>query len=193
MNSRYHQFMIPRLIYTMQQFVKGAGQLKPYTNFLALFENYFYLSRCTPPLVWAPSKVISGLQLASLISDKTRSHLASVFSKDKRIVPPTLGYILVGKNPDSCRYVALKKRACLNVGIIPYGFEVESTIAQTSLEAIIEEMNSDGKVSGIMVQLPLPSQLDPERINSLIRPDKDVDGLHPVNVESTLAFLCRLG
>jgi len=173
----------------MQRVVKNLGYLKPYTNFLALYENHFFLSRCKPPLVWNPGQVINGNELASLIFEKIRSHLADVFSMHRRIIPPTLGYILVGKNPDSCRYVALKKRACLHVGIIPYGFEVESTISQSSLEAIVEEMNNDKKVSGIMVQLPLPPHLDPESINSLIRPDKDLDGLHPFNVQSLSSSL----
>ncbi len=130
-------------------------------------------------------RVINGRMMAGHIFGEVRSQLFSLaqglqadFDPPR---PPVLGYVLVGDNEDSHRYVALKKRACQKAGVLTKGAELPRNVSQRRLEEVVQEMNEDRGVSGIMVQLPLPEHLDPKRIARLIRVEKDVDGLHPVN------------
>jgi methylenetetrahydrofolate dehydrogenase (NADP+)/methenyltetrahydrofolate cyclohydrolase len=99
---------------------------------------------------------------------------------------PVLGYVLVGNNPDSHHYVKLKKKACLNAELDYKGYVLPESTTQNELESVINDMNHNELVSGIMVQLPLPQHLDSQRILELINAEKDVDGLHPYNVTRIL-------
>ena len=88
----------------------------------------------------------------------------------------------VGDDPASSVYVNNKKKACAYIGIESRSYELPDTTTEEELVALVEELNSDDGVNGILVQLPLPSHIDEDRIIRTISPDKDVDGFHPVSV-----------
>jgi methylenetetrahydrofolate dehydrogenase (NADP+)/methenyltetrahydrofolate cyclohydrolase len=95
---------------------------------------------------------------------------------------PGLATVLVGDDPASHTYVRGKRGDAAEVGIVSVHHELSSDITQPELEALIDQLNSDDSVDGILVQLPLPGELDSERIVERITPSKDVDGLHPHNL-----------
>jgi methylenetetrahydrofolate dehydrogenase (NADP+) / methenyltetrahydrofolate cyclohydrolase len=96
--------------------------------------------------------------------------------------PPGLAVLMVGDNPASAAYVRGKEKACDRVGIASYGQHLPTETSQAALEAIIQTLNQDDRVDGILVQLPLPNHLDDVAVLNQIDPDKDADGLHPVNL-----------
>lgn len=96
--------------------------------------------------------------------------------------PPGLAVLMVGNNPASAAYVRGKERACAKVGIASFGRHFPTEITQRELEQAIHALNQDERVDGILVQLPLPNHLDDVALLHQIEPDKDVDGLHPVNL-----------
>jgi len=89
--------------------------------------------------------------------------------------------ILVGSRPDSLAYVRMKKKACKEVGIDSFGYDYPETVTQQELIDKVNELNADPKVHGILVQLPLPNHIVENLVTSAVHPDKDVDGLHPLN------------
>ena len=95
---------------------------------------------------------------------------------------PGLATVLVGDNPASQIYVRMKHKACEQVGIRSFGRVLPATASQEEVEAVVEELNADPAVHGILVQLPLPPGLDEERVLGRIRLEKDVDGFHPLNI-----------
>lgn len=95
---------------------------------------------------------------------------------------PGLATVLVGENPASHVYVKSKRKACAEVGIESFGFELPASASQAEVEILVKQLNDDPKVHGILVQLPLPAGLDEEKVLSAIRIEKDVDGFHPVNI-----------
>jgi len=97
-------------------------------------------------------------------------------------VTPGLAVILIGERRDSATYVRAKKKACAEVGIASFGFDYPATITQEELIAKIDELNADPLVNGILVQLPIPPHIDEAAVLHRILPEKDVDGLHPLNV-----------
>ncbi|HFD92395.1 MAG TPA: bifunctional methylenetetrahydrofolate dehydrogenase/methenyltetrahydrofolate cyclohydrolase FolD, partial [Gammaproteobacteria bacterium] len=88
----------------------------------------------------------------------------------------------IGNDPASEVYVANKRRACEEAGIVSRSYDLDEDITQEALLAIIDELNQDDTIDGILVQLPLPRHIDTETIIERIRPDKDVDGFHPYNI-----------
>src|SRR5438128_3121115 len=96
--------------------------------------------------------------------------------------PPGLAVVLVGDNPASQIYV-LKKRATTEaIGMRSFSYDLPTITTQESLLALIDRLNGDAAVTGILVQLPLPTHIDPGIVTERICPDKDVDGLHPYNM-----------
>lgn len=95
---------------------------------------------------------------------------------------PGLAVIMVGDNPASAAYVRNKKRACDRTGIASFGHYLPADTPQASIQQLIEQLNQDDRVDGILVQLPLPEGLDAVHLLHQIDPNKDVDGLHPVNL-----------
>jgi methylenetetrahydrofolate dehydrogenase (NADP+)/methenyltetrahydrofolate cyclohydrolase len=95
---------------------------------------------------------------------------------------PGLAVVLVGENPASQVYVRNKRRACEEVGFHSELYELPATTAQTELLALVDQLNADAAIDGILVQLPLPEQIDAEAVIERILPTKDVDGFHPYNV-----------
>ena len=96
--------------------------------------------------------------------------------------PVGLGTILVGDDPASSAYVAMKHADCAEVGVTSFHEHLAANATQDELEAVIGRMNADPRIHAILVQLPLPAGLDEERALRAVDPDKDVDGLHPVNL-----------
>ena len=97
-------------------------------------------------------------------------------------IAPGLGTILVGDDPGSQSYVAGKHRDCAEVGIESIRIDLPATASQDEVEAAVRQLNDDPTCTGFIVQLPLPAGLDANRVLELIDPDKDADGLHPVNL-----------
>lgn len=126
--------------------------------------------------------------LAELIDGKTiaetirREVAHDVVSLSDRGVVPGLTVVLVGDDAASRTYVAAKEKAALAAGITGQTLRLPSTTTQAELLAVVEELNADQAVHGILVQMPLPSHIDPDIVIRHILPAKDVDGFHPVNV-----------
>jgi len=97
-------------------------------------------------------------------------------------VTPGLAVILVGDRRDSATYVRSKKKACAEIGVTSFGFDYPATITEEELIAKIDELNADPAVNGILVQLPLPPHIHEANVLNRIKQEKDVDGLHPLNV-----------
>jgi methylenetetrahydrofolate dehydrogenase (NADP+)/methenyltetrahydrofolate cyclohydrolase len=107
---------------------------------------------------------------------------AQVAKLKKRNITPGLGVILVGEDPASQSYVTAKERACDDMGIYSDDNRLAAHTSQAELMALVEKMNDDPKINGILVQLPLPKGLNESQVLLTIDPAKDVDGFHPMNV-----------
>ena len=126
---------------------------------------------------------------AQLLDGKTMSDALIAAVADKvaeRVVQglraPGLAVILVGEDPASSIYVRNKRNACQRAGIHSVSHDLPASTTQTELLALIDALNGDPAIDGILVQMPLPSQIDQEIVIECIRPDKDVDGFHPYNI-----------
>ena len=128
----------------------------------------------------ANSCLLDGKALAKKIQLELKEKIALLEPKMGR--PPGLAVLMVGDNPASAVYVRNKERACQRVGIASMGRHFAADTTQAELTAVIEQLNQDERVDGILVQLPLPSHLDAIALLHQINPDKDADGLHPVNL-----------
>ena len=122
---------------------------------------------------------IDGKKIAQSVKDRVKKSVEELKSQN---INPCLATILVGDNPASATYVRNKHKACEEVGIITKDHKLASNITQTELNEIVNNLNKDDSVHGILVQLPLPDQLNEFATISRISPLKDVDGLTPYNV-----------
>jgi methylenetetrahydrofolate dehydrogenase (NADP+)/methenyltetrahydrofolate cyclohydrolase len=125
------------------------------------------------------AQIIDGKQVAADMRAELKTEVAGL--KEKGMVPG-LGVILVGEDPASKSYVTAKERACEDIGIYSDDNRLDADISQKELMALVEKMNGDPKINGILVQLPLPKGLNESEVLLAINPAKDVDGFHPVNV-----------
>ncbi len=125
------------------------------------------------------AQVLDGTALAASIKASLAATIASL--KERGIVPG-LGTILVGDDPASATYVALKHRDCAEVGIASFRADLPASSSQTNVLQAIGEFNANPEVDAFLVQLPLPRGLDEEAALLAVDPEKDVDGLHPVNL-----------
>ncbi|MCK5211269.1 bifunctional methylenetetrahydrofolate dehydrogenase/methenyltetrahydrofolate cyclohydrolase FolD [Candidatus Parcubacteria bacterium] len=114
------------------------------------------------------------------ISQEIKNELKKEIKESK--LSPGLAVVLVGENPASVIYTKHKKKACAEVGIKSFSYELPHETTQYELEELIEKLNLDKKIHGILVQLPLPEQINAQKIIASIDPKKDVDGFHPLNV-----------
>jgi len=126
------------------------------------------------------AQILDGSAVAEQIRAEVAAEVKTLLEKGKP--RPGLATVLVGENPASQSYVRGKRKACAEVGIESFGFELPATASQHEVEELVQKLNADLKVSGILVQLPLPSGMDEERLLSLVSIDKDIDGFHPVNI-----------
>lgn len=126
------------------------------------------------------AKLIDG----KAIGEKIRTEVAEEVRKRTLAgkSKPGLATVLVGENPASQVYVRSKQKACAEAGIESFGFDLPATTSQADLEKLVIDLNADPKVSGILVQMPLPSGLDEQRVLAQISVEKDVDGFHPINI-----------
>ena len=124
--------------------------------------------------------IIDGKTIAAELRGKVAAAVATL--KRERGVTPGLAVVLVGQNAASEVYVRSKSKAVVEAGMAPFDHKLPETTSQADLLALIERLNKDQAVSGILVQLPLPPQIDPHKVIAAIDPAKDVDGFHPVNV-----------
>ncbi|MCU1491471.1 MAG: bifunctional 5,10-methylene-tetrahydrofolate dehydrogenase/5,10-methylene-tetrahydrofolate [Acidimicrobiaceae bacterium] len=123
--------------------------------------------------------VLDGEALASRIRAELTEEVAAMAARG---VVPGLGTILVGDDGPSARYVAMKHADCAAVGIASAHEHLPADVTQAELEAVVARFNADPEVDAYLVQLPLPAHLDEEAVLMAVDPDKDVDGLHPVNL-----------
>ncbi|MDD2357592.1 MAG: bifunctional methylenetetrahydrofolate dehydrogenase/methenyltetrahydrofolate cyclohydrolase FolD [Thiovulaceae bacterium] len=125
-------------------------------------------------------KILDGKTLAKKIEDKVLSQTELLKEETGRV--PGLAVILVGNDPASQAYVSMKKKACDRVGFYSVTHEMPKNISQDAIENTITMMNNNPNIDGILIQLPLPAQIDTTKLLELVSPNKDVDGFHPYNV-----------
>jgi len=126
------------------------------------------------------AQLIDGKAKAEEIRENIRHKVTTRVEQGQR--PPGLAVILVGDDPASQVYVSHKRRDCEQVGIISKAWDLPSSTPQAELEELIDTLNADSNIDGILVQLPLPDGLEADRILERSAPDKDVDGFHPFNM-----------
>lgn len=126
------------------------------------------------------AQIINGKNISQQVRQKVAEEVATRTAQGLRA--PGLAVILVGADPASQVYVGSKRRACEEVGFVSKSYDLERDCSQDALLALIDELNADATIDGILVQLPLPEHIDTTVVLEHIRPDKDVDGFHPYNV-----------
>jgi len=126
------------------------------------------------------AQIISGKVIADSIRTETAQRVASL--KEKHGLTPGLATVLVGEDPASQSYVGMKNKAAHEMGIHSRQITLEAEIAETELLGIVDGLNADPEIHGILVQLPLPKHIQESKILLAIDPAKDVDGFHPINV-----------
>ena len=123
--------------------------------------------------------IIDGKKISGELKDELKEKVAKLSEKDVQI---TLAVVQVGNDPASTVYVGNKKKACEYIGIRSLSYELPENTTQEELLNLVDKLNSDPSVNGILVQLPLPSHIDEDLIIKTIAPTKDVDGFHPQSV-----------
>jgi methylenetetrahydrofolate dehydrogenase (NADP+)/methenyltetrahydrofolate cyclohydrolase len=131
------------------------------------------------------AKLINGSKISSDIKEEIKQEVAEL--ERTRGMKPGLSVILVGENPASKVYVASKQKGCDAVGFLSESIKMPDTVATQDILAEIDKLNNREDIHGILVQLPLPEQVDKNRVLEAILPEKDVDGFHPVNMGRLVA------
>ena len=124
-------------------------------------------------------KLIDGKVISKQIKDELKEKVAAIKAEGTEIC---LAVIQVGNDPASSVYVGNKKKACEYIGIGSLSYELPENTTEEELLSLIEKLNADDKVNGILVQLPLPKHIDEDKVIKTISPKKDVDGFHPMSV-----------
>lgn len=124
-------------------------------------------------------QIINGKEISQQIRDELKAEVAALAAQGRHAC---LAVVQVGNDPASSVYVNNKKKACAYIGIESRSYELPEQTTEEELTALVEELNADDSVNGILVQLPLPAHIDEDKIIRTISPDKDVDGFHPVSV-----------
>ena len=140
----------------------------------------YYFSTCTSKYKSMSAQIISGKAIAEDMLNSIKSRINQRLSAGKRA--PSLAVILVGGDPASSIYVRNKRLACEKVGIKSIAYDLASDIKESELFALIQKLNDDDTIDGILVQSPLPPQIDEKLIIEHISAAKDVDGFHPYNI-----------
>lgn len=126
------------------------------------------------------AQIIDGRQVAAEVRAEVRRGVEARKAQGKR--PPGIAVILIGDDPASQVYVSHKRRACDEVGIISRSYDLPAVTTQFELLEIVDQLNRDADIDGILIQLPLPAHIDDSLVIERIDPGKDVDGFHPTNV-----------
>ncbi|CNE68103.1 bifunctional methylenetetrahydrofolate dehydrogenase/methenyltetrahydrofolate cyclohydrolase FolD [Yersinia nurmii] len=126
------------------------------------------------------AKIIDGKTIAQQVRTEVAALVQQRLAAGKRA--PGLAVVLVGENPASQIYVGSKRKACEEVGFLSRSYDMPASTSEAELLALIDTLNQDPKIDGILVQLPLPAGIDNVKVLERINPDKDVDGFHPYNV-----------
>jgi len=126
------------------------------------------------------AEIISGKEVAKAIRAELAEEVAKL--KEEHGVVPGLATVLVGENPASVSYVTAKNKASKELGMNSYQHTLPADTSEEDLLKLVDELNNNDEVNGILVQLPLPKHIDENKVLYAIDPDKDVDGFHPVNV-----------
>jgi len=124
--------------------------------------------------------VIDGKNLAEIIRGELKERVSTIVSSGRRA--PCLAVVLVGNRPDSATYVRSKKAACIQAGIVDKGVDLPATASEEEVLRVVESLNADPTVDGILVQLPLPAHINEKAVLERISLEKDADGLHPLNI-----------
>ncbi len=126
------------------------------------------------------AKLIDGKSIAAEVRQSVKKRIEDRLRTNLR--PPGLAVILVGQDPASEIYVRHKRLACDEAGLLSRAYDLPADTGEGDLLALIEDLNKDVEIDGILVQFPLPGQIDPDKVTEAILPDKDVDGFHPYNI-----------
>jgi methylenetetrahydrofolate dehydrogenase (NADP+)/methenyltetrahydrofolate cyclohydrolase len=126
------------------------------------------------------AEIISGKEVAKAIRAELAEEVAELTGKHG--IVPGLATVLVGEDPASVSYVTAKNKACANLGMKSFQHTLPAETSEEDLLKLVDELNRNDQVNGILVQLPLPKHVDESKVLYAIDPDKDVDGFHPVNV-----------
>jgi len=127
----------------------------------------------------APSNLIDGRAIAEQIHVETAQRIEALKERGAR---PGLAFVRVGEDPASKVYVGMKERACARLGIFSETKVLTAGTSESELLALLDKLNLDARIHGILVQAPLPSHISSARVYAAVRPEKDVDGFHPINV-----------
>ena len=126
------------------------------------------------------AKLIDGSAIAEKVREQVRQGVDAM--RDEFDYTPGLATVLVGEDPASATYVRMKQRMCQKLGIRSIGHTMPAESSQEEVESLVEELNADSEINGILVQLPMPGHIDEESVLNKIDLTKDVDGFHPVNI-----------
>ena len=126
------------------------------------------------------AKIIDGKAIAAGIRQNVKQRVDHRLANGQR--PPGLAVVLVGSDAASQVYVNNKRKSCAEVGFLSKSFDLPTDTTEQALLDIIDQLNADPEIDGILVQLPLPPHIDSEKVIERITPDKDVDGFHPYNI-----------
>ncbi len=129
------------------------------------------------------AKIIDGKKIAAEIREELKLEVEAL---QKKKITPGLAVVLVGGDPASQIYVRNKRRTCDELGIASFAYDLPENCTERRLLNLIAKLNADPKVNGILVQSPVPKQIDEQKVLNAIDPDKDVDGFHPVNTGKLL-------
>ncbi|MTI94885.1 MAG: bifunctional methylenetetrahydrofolate dehydrogenase/methenyltetrahydrofolate cyclohydrolase FolD [Firmicutes bacterium] len=125
------------------------------------------------------AKIIDGKQVAKLLRKDMTEKVAKL--KAEKNIVPGLAVVLVGDDPASATYVRMKAKACSQVGLYSEVHRLDADVSEQTVLDLVEKLNADDKIHGILVQLPLPKHIDELKVLETINPAKDVDGFHPIN------------
>jgi methylenetetrahydrofolate dehydrogenase (NADP+)/methenyltetrahydrofolate cyclohydrolase len=126
------------------------------------------------------AQILDGRTLAKKIKEDLANEVLSLTKNKKR--PPSLAVVLVGEDPASTIYVRNKRKACIEVGIQSLDYNLKADVSENELLELIHKLNHSKNIDGILIQLPLPPNIDTYKIIESLNPEKDVDGFHPYNL-----------
>src|SRR5437762_2680832 len=129
------------------------------------------------------AELIDGRVIARQLQDELAGRITALKSRG---IQPGLAFVRVGEDPASKVYVGRKEKACADLGIYSKTHALAEKASETELLKLVDQLNGDPRIHGILVQAPIPKQIRSENVYSAVRPDKDVDGFHPVNMGKLL-------